>query len=55
MYRHGMKVEVTEEIEKLIDRGADRVKLTVPESTYLKSFMVSGFDIRTCGLYKQDI
>ncbi|XP_031616462.1 transmembrane protein 177 [Contarinia nasturtii] len=49
LYRHGLKVEVPEEIELLIDQAADRVKLTTVHATHLKSFMVSGLDIKTCG------
>lgn len=42
-------MEVPEEMELIVDAAADRIKLAVREATYLKTFMVSGFDITTCG------
>ncbi|XP_055307159.1 uncharacterized protein LOC129571383 [Sitodiplosis mosellana] len=48
-YRNGLPLEVPEELESLVDKASDRVKLTVVEATYLKAFMISGFDIRTYG------
>lgn len=37
-------------MELLVDAAADRLKLPVRQATYLKSFMVSGFDVKTCGM-----
>lgn len=50
LFRNGLPLEVPEEMELLVDAAADRLKLPVRQATYLKSFMVSGFDVKTCGM-----
>lgn len=47
--RNGMPLNVPEELELLVDKAADRINLSVREATYLKTFMVSGFDIKSVG------
>lgn len=37
-------------MELLVDAAADKVKLVVREATYLKTFMVTGFEAKTCGM-----
>lgn len=44
-----MPIDVPEELELLVDKAADRIKLAVREATYLKTFVVSGFDIKSIG------
>lgn len=47
--RHGMPMKVPEEIELLIDDSVEKIKCDLRETMHLKSFIVSGFDLKTVG------
>lgn len=46
-----MPVEVTEDLEVLVDRASDLAKLEPRQTVNLKTFIVSGFDVKSVGMF----
>lgn len=47
-----MPVEVTEELELMVDKASDFAKLEPRETVNLKAFIVSGFDVKSVGMFQ---
>lgn len=48
--RNGLPVEVTEQMEVMVDKASDLAKLEPRQTVNLKTFIVSGFDVKSVGM-----